>query len=380
MFNLITFPESKAFPSPLKEVPSFATYQEDLHILQKTVQPFQKYKKIILLAHGGSRTSSYAFYHTFPKKKDIFFLSTNDPLTLRKVQKDYTKEDSLLVVISKSGTTRTILESLLFFKGYTTLVITEKNTPLYEVAKKQNWTWIEHPPIGGRFSAFTSSGLAPALLMGINVDKLCAGAQEVYNQCRKEENSALKAASFLFLYEQKGYTEVFLPLYSFASLLPLIIQLMHESICKEGKGQTFFGDEAPEFQHHTNQRCFGGRKNAVGFFLTRKKEQIPEKIQVPEDFKNMPLQQHTFAHLDGIRYEDAFSAEWKGLWEDAKQKKIPLLHLELDGINEQSLGACIAFWQYVAVYGALLRGLNPYDQPQVEASKILSTKEREKYK
>jgi len=373
MLSITCFPEPKKEKNPLSELPLFAKYEENIPFLERKIKPFQKYKKIIIIAHGGSRTSAYAFYHAFSDKKDIFFLSTNDPQVLKEIKKKYAKEDTLLLAISKSGTTVTLLETLFYFKGYTTLVITQKNSPLFQIAEKEKWYIIEHP-------AFTSCGLTPAILIGLNTKELVAGAKEVYNGCKKEDNTSLKAAQFLYEQEKKGYTEVFLPIYSFqlSGVLPLIIQLMHETVCKEGKGQTFFGDEAPESQHHTNQRFFGGRKNVVGFFVTRNKTKNKEKIQSPSSCKNIILNQGKVSTLDNISYEDAFQAEFVGTWKDAEKKGIPRVCIELEEITEKGVGAFIAFWQMVALYSAFLRKVNPYDQPHVESSKYISFLERMK--
>jgi glucose-6-phosphate isomerase len=46
--------------------------------------------------------------------------------------------------------------------------------------------------------------------------------------------------------------------------------------------------------------------------------------------------------------------------------------MEIDKITEASFGEMLVFWQYFAVYSAMLRNLNPFDQPEVEASKKIS--------
>ncbi len=87
-----------------------------------------------------------------------------------------------------------------------------------------------------------------------------------------DENPALKLSSALYLLEKREFSEVFMPFYSvkMSGAIPLIVQLMHESVCKDGKGQTFYGALAPESQHHTNQRFFGGQRNVVGLFVIQK--------------------------------------------------------------------------------------------------------------
>ena len=76
-------------------------------------------------------------------------------------------------------------------------------------------------------------------------------------------NTAKALALELWRAELGGYTELFLPVYckALSGLGELIVQLAHESYCKSEKGQPVLFAEAPESQHHTNQRYFGGRRN-----------------------------------------------------------------------------------------------------------------------
>ena len=278
-------------------LPGFVSYKEDVDAIKRELGQFQHYQNIIIIGHGGSRTSALAFYHSLAKNKkdakNVIFLATNDSLYLHELRTKYQKENTLIVVISKSGSTVSLLESLFYFKEYTTIAVTGENSTLYKIAKEKKWKIMPHPDVGGRFSAFTSSGLVPAYLMGLDMKKIFNGAEEMYKQCgsKKNGNTALQIASYLYHLEQNGYSEVFVPIYSqhLSGTLPLIIQLMHESVCKDGKGQTFFGDEAPESQHHSNQRFFGGKKNCVGLFITRKKVENTEKVVVEEKVKDISL-------------------------------------------------------------------------------------------
>jgi len=257
-------------------LPAFATYSAPITALQKQLKPFQKYKNILVIGNGGSRTASYTLCNALAKygKKKVVYLTTVEPDFLKKIKTTYKKKDSLVVAISKSGSTVTVLETLFYFKGYPTLIITGKNGPLEHIAQELGYVVIEHPDIGGRYSGFSSSGLVPAILAGIDVKKVVAGAKKMYSKCSPRNavanNPALALGAALYLLEQKGYTEVFTPVYStkLVAALPLIIQLMHESVCKHGKGQTFFGDLAPESQHHTNQRFFWWKEKCLRTFYS----------------------------------------------------------------------------------------------------------------
>ena len=173
-----------------------------------------------------------------------------------------------------------------------------------------------------------------------------------------------------------------MPFYS-SRLFPfsnLIVQLCHESFGKEGKGQTYFAHEAPESQHHTNQRFFGGRKNIAGFFVSSASSQTALQTHVPENLQTVPLKDQTLEILDQIPLQEALQYEREATIADAQLQNIPLAELILEEISEHHLGQLIAFWQMYAIYSSLLRAVNPYDQPQVESSKKISFAKREQYK
>ncbi len=223
--------------------------------------------------------------------------------------------------------------------------------------------------------------------MGLDTASLNKGLSSAYKRNNPKvafhENPALNLASNMFLLEEKGFLEVFMPVYSYklSSFLPIIVQLMHESFGKEEKGQSFFGDLAPESQHHTNQRFFGGRKNICGLFMrVLNQKDSQSKVNIPENLKDVPLKNHGLDSISGIPYEKALEFEYEGTYEDAVDKGIPVIDVSLDRIDEENIGEMMGFWQYVAVYSSILRSVNPYDQPMVESSKKISFSKRLQYK
>jgi glucose-6-phosphate isomerase len=197
-----------------------------------------------------------------------------------------------------------------------------------------------------------------------------------------QENDAWKAASISYELEAKGYSEIFMPIYDYllGMTSPLITQLCHESFGKDGKGQTIVAYEAPESQHHTNQRFFGGPKNMIGFFIGVEAPRRKVETHVPEALANISLKSETLAVINGLPLDRAMDFEREATMEDAEEHGIPTLSLMLTQRNSESIAAYIAFWQLFAVYAALLRAVNPFDQPQVEASKKLSFEKRLAFK
>jgi glucose-6-phosphate isomerase len=372
-----------------QELPSFERYHEDLNKLHQTIRKYGKYKNLILIGNGGSNTSFGAFYHALvplEAKNKVFILTTMEPDLLKELKLLFPKKNTLVMPVSKSGTTIGNLESLFALPEYKVLPITSPNEgALSAIADKEKYDIIPHPEIGGRFSGLTASAFAPAMFLGIDVVDIDEGARAMYTYCNHlvpiENNPALQLAASLYLLEKKGYSEVFCPIYSskLVGFSNLIVQLMHESVCKKHTGQTFYCADAPEAQHHTNQRFFGGQKNVVGLFITADQHDTESKVKVPDVAEHIPVRNGTIGDIDDVPYAKALEYEFQGTFRDAIANKIPVGWIHLDKITPFSVGEFLGFWHYVAVYSALLRDVNPYDQPHVETSKNLSFKLRKEH-
>jgi glucose-6-phosphate isomerase len=367
----------------LPETPEFVKYKPDFELIKKISGEYQQYPNILILAHGGSVTSFYGIYNALKEssKKKAYFLSTTDPDYIWELKKELKPENTLVVAISKSGETTTQIEMLMQFADYPLLFITGKSSSLRAIGEKLKAKIILHPTIGGRFTGLTEVGLLPAVICGLDAEKIYDGAKLFYQQYKKE-NLAWKTASVFFQLEQKGYVDVFMPFYShnLFAMSGVIVQLCHESFGKDGKGQTYFAHEAPESQHHTNQRFFGGTKNIAGFFTTVDNFLHPTLNNFPASVHSVQIKGHALFDINKIPLEKSMQFEAQGTIEDARISGIPLAHLSVSGFEENEIGQLLAFWQLYAVYSSVLRNVDPFDQPQVENSKNISFNKRLEYK
>jgi len=374
-----------------EDIPSFEKHVENISGLKDILKKYKKYDHLVLIGNGGSNTSFKAFHQAlvpldYPKSLTI--LTTMEPDLLNGLKKVLPSKNTLIMPISKSGNTVGVIEAMFAFEGYTTLPITTPETgALYSIVKKQGWNFLPHGPVGGRFSGLTASGLAPAEFFGIDIAAIENGAKNMYKMCNPDvtidKNPALQLAASLYLLDKKGYDEIFCPIYSskLSGFSNLIVQLIHETVGKKKKGQTIFCADAPESQHHTNQRFFGGKRNVCGVFVTvDNQEGKTSKVNIPKSLRRIKIRDSTLNSLNGIPYEAALDFEFEGTWRDAVKNKIPVANVSIDKVTPHNIGEFLAFWEYVAVYSALLRGLNPYDQPQVESSKEISFRLRKEYK
>lgn len=357
----------------------FLSYEPDFSAMEAMAEKYTGYKNILIIGHGGSITSFNAIYTALEPKanKAAYILSTVDPDDIAWLKDRLKPEDTLVIAISKSGETVTQLEALSQFWDYPLLFIASQGSTLAQIAKAKGADLVEHPTIGGRYTGFTEVALLPAAICGLDVKSIFEAGRVVHSTFN-QENEAWKSASVLVQLEGQGIVDVFMPFYSHRifGMNGLIIQLCHESFGKEGHGQTYFAHEAPESQHHTNQRFLGGRHNVAGIFVSVDNFSNQSVVNIPEDVQSIVLKNETLGMLNNIPLSDSIAYEMEATLQDAVELKIPAIHMALPQVDEKSIGEFMAFWQLYAVYASILRGANPFDQPAVENSKEISFKKR----
>ncbi len=363
------------------KMPDFASYQEDLIALNSLIEKYQSYPKFIVIGNGGSITTFQIYVRALKGNgKKVFILNTNEPDLIKNLKKEYTPVDTVIVCVSKSGATVANIETMLQFSDYKAIIVTEKDTsPLAQIAKYYHWTIVPHPTIGGRFSGFTSSAFVPASLFGFPLDRLQNSALEMYKMCLNTNdpgnNPAWQIASSLYRLGLVGKDEIFMPLYSYylETSTTFLMQIVHESLGKDGKGWTIIPTVAPESQHHTNQRFFGGKKNMVGVFVSVKEQRdLETKTNLVEALKDIPIRDGSLVSIDDVTLSDALRFEYEGTKKHAIDKRIPIIDIQLDKIDSKSIAQFIALWHMVVFYLGVLEGVDPLNQPEVEASKEIS--------
>jgi glucose-6-phosphate isomerase len=151
-----------------------------------------KQKNIVVIGIGGSTLGTYAIYkflkHSKELTKKLYFLETTDPIDIQAKLEDIDLEDTLFIVISKSGTTvETIsifkyINSLVKIDKNNTVIITEFDSKLNAYAKIHKMKIFEIPKhVGGRFSVFSPVGLLPLAIVGIEIDAILSGIKKVHD-------------------------------------------------------------------------------------------------------------------------------------------------------------------------------------------------------
>jgi glucose-6-phosphate isomerase len=365
-----------------QEPPTFTRAFDEFDRLKETAAKFQDVKNVIVVGNGGSITSFAAYYDALVRyntndPKNAFILNNMEPDVISHIKKTYPTSNSLVIPISKSGNTVGVLESLLALSDYPVLAITTKGDgALWRITQEKDWPYLLIPDdIGGRFSGRTFTGYFPAYLTGVDVEGIEQGAKEVcdfyLNNIDLEVNLPLQLAYHHYLLEHDKRCQMYLSIYSqrLYGFYPLMVQLIHETFGKEGKGVTVYGGQGPEAQHHTNQRFFGGRQDTHGLFLTVDKQESQQEVTVPGELKALKLGSAEMGILDGIALDQSMRFESQGVLDAARDQNIPFAHLTVDKITPYSVGEIMVFFHFYVYYSAVFRGVNPFDQPAVEDSK-----------
>lgn len=354
--------------------PRFSEVKPDIEQIKEKASNHEC-ESLVVIGNGGSITSFRALYYAFIDHidVDVHLVTTQEPDFLNRVVSNTDPEDTIVMPISKSGQTTSVLESLLYFmkRDYPVFAVTSNNDgALREIVRRKDYDWIEHKEVGGRFSGLTETALMPAALCGIDVEEVRKGGEEIYSKFNSGLNPAWKLAKTLYSAEKQGYNQILTPFYTtrMFGFYPLTVQLMHETVCKKGKGQTVFGDLGPEYQHHTNQRLFGGAEDIIPLFFTSKAHEN-EKLEVPEELEDIALRGRKLGELDGETYSSALKSEFTGVEQALQEEERPFTVLSIQSVDYRSIGKLMAFLQYLAVYSAELREVDPYSQPDVEMSK-----------
>ena len=346
-----------------------------------------KQKHIVIIGIGGSSLGTYAIYnflkHTNEYTKKLHFLESTDPIELNARIKKIDLDDALFIVISKSGTTiETIsifkyLHSLLTIDKSNCLIITEDDSKLNTYAQKHSIKTFDIPKdVGGRFSVFSSVGLIPLSIIGIDIDKLLSGCAEVSDSYFAQENyydEIMTKSRFMVENKNKFNINV---LFSYSSLLEgfnkWYIQLWGESLGKINinntkQALTPIGLIGPVDQHSFLQLIIEGKRDKTVTFI--KVENFESDTIIPSDtldgFDDLN-------YIDNIKFSDIINHQANATIEAVKDiKDIPCDIISIEKVDEQNIGKLMFTFQLLtSVIGQFVQ-INTYDQPGVENGKII---------
>ena len=221
--------------------------------------------------------------------------------------------------------------------------------------------------IGGRFSVLTAVGLLPVATAGGDIEQLMAGAaagEAEYADADLANNPAYQYAAYRNILYRKGYTTELLINYD-----PTLVQfgewwkqLQGESEGKDGKGIFPATGNFSTDLHSFGQYIQDGRRNLFET-LFRVTEPVTDVVipKMDSDDGLGYLQGEKMSYVNRTASEGTLLAHVDG--------GVPNMIIEVDKQNEFALGQAIYFFEVAVAISGYLNGINPFDQPGVEAYK-----------
>ncbi len=263
------------------------------------------------------------------------------------IENRYGKEEAAQRIVAVTDSSRGALKTLSDGEGYKTFVIPDN--------------------VGGRFSVLTPVGLLPILLAGFDIRKMLKGAADMARVSaeRSYENPAvLYAAARNELYEQGKKIEI---LVNYAPKLQYVgewwKQLYGESEGKDGKGIFPASVNFTTDLHSMGQYIQDGER--ILFETVLSVANASRELKINNDSSD----------LDGLNFLAGTDMEHCNKMAELGTRiahidgGVPNLRIEIDRIDEYNLGELFFFFEKACGVSAYMLGVNPFDQPGVEAYK-----------
>jgi len=332
-----------------KEIPRLQALQDELRQ--------QGYTHALLLGMGGSSLAPEVMRKTFgarPGCLDLVALDSTDPAAVLDFAHRLDPAKTLYIVSSKSGGT---VETISFFKYFYNLAaqrlgsaqagehfiaITDPGSSLAQIGHDFNFhaVFLNDPNIGGRYSALSHFGLVPAAVIGVDLELLLQRAIGMADCCKKtapRDNPGAHLGTIIAELARQGRDKLtFITSAEICNFGDWVEQLIAESTGKDGKGiLPVVGEAVGLPENYADDRAF-----------------VYLRLADEHDF-DVPV----------------LALEFAGH---------PVVRLDMKDLYD--LGGQFFLWEFaIAVAGQRL-GIQPFDQPNVEAAKVQARNMVEAYK
>jgi len=347
---------------------------------QQTLEQISWADTLVVVGIGGSDLGARAIGQALAgdKGKQVIFQGdSTDPWQIKQLLATVDLSKTVFNIISKSGTTLETISEYLFFKQ-----LYQKQSPdwqkhfifttslnsglLLEEAKKFNIMILEIPDdVGGRFSVFTPVGLFPALAMGVDIQELINGAKTIISE---DLQLAKKIAVGQYQLFQKDIKAVVIIPYSIRldEYARWFRQLWAESLGKDNLGILPIQARGPADQHSQLQFYAQGHSFASFLFIKLLKQAADyqlDQVDLPE-----------FSYLEKTSFQQIINVECQATAQSLFNQGRSSMTLLLPDCDAFIFGQLLMVMEVAVVYLASLLGVNAFDQPGVEESKMLIKK------
>jgi len=363
--------------------------------IRKTAENLASCSEIVVVVGiGGSYLGARAVIEALQHPFKSLLPNQTTPLVLfagNSLGEDYHKalmdildiKEYSVIVISKSGTTTEPAIAFRILKEHCenkygkaeaqkriVAITDEKRGALKKLATEENYqTFVIPDDVGGRYSVLTPVGLLPIACAGFNIRKLLNGAinmrRTLLRNTTFDTNIAMQYALLRFLLYKEGKKLELVVAYEpqLFFFIEWFKQLFGESDGKEGKGIFPAGAIFSTDLHSLGQYIQEGERHLFETVLSV--EKVNAHLSIP--FYNNDLDGLNYLHQKTI-HEINLTAE-EGTRQAHISGEVPNFRITIPEISEETLGELIYFFEFSCALSGYLLGVNPFDQPGVEAYK-----------
>jgi glucose-6-phosphate isomerase len=383
--------EEKAFDAIVKEQKSIGYYalpdQDIRPILEYCSSIPETIETIAVIGIGGSSLGAKAVYEFMKPVKELsrklYFFESTDPININELLCKCNINKTHFLVISKSGST---VETFSIYKYIYSLqqdpsfytFITDPGSPLEKYAKSIDASVLYLPDnVGGRFSVLSTVGLVPLALCGIDIKDLLTGAQMIkerfFDRGYVYDMLLEKAVYYAENHAQYSINCIFAYSETLKYFCQWYVQLWGESLGKHQRhsafhvGLTPIGLIGPKDQHSFLQLIMEGTRDKSVTFI--KIEDFHDNTTIPDitlphlemldSLNNLP-----FSKLINMQCDSVIEAL-------LDQNNIPLDTITIQSVTESNIGSLMFYYELLTSLVGELIDVNTYDQPGVEAGKII---------
>lgn len=368
---------------------NFDNISETLATTQNIVDRInqQRAETLYLLGTGGASLTGQTICGLFErseKSRKVVFVDNVDPVSMDFILSDFDAENSHILIISKSGgTIETVALTSFFLKAYlkviskeeiknhfTTITETENANTIRNITNYFEIPCFQHELVGGRFSIFSSIGLTPALFVGLNINKFIDGAKNVLKEFynKKIGSSPAQGAVLNACFTDKNLSSTILMPYieRLKNFTVWYCQIWAESLGKTEKAITPVRSLGTIDQHSQLQLYLDGKKDKLFNIL------INNKPNREFDNLNFGMELEQISFLQNKTMADVMNAAAYSTIETLKLNGLPVRYFEIDGLDEESLGAISMHFILETILMAKYLNINAFDQPAVEQGKKIA--------
>lgn len=363
--------------------------EELLNSCTEIYEKFQSRKNFIQIGIGGSSLGPEMLVSALGNGEKRFeFINNIDPDFIYNQLKGLKPTECLFYFVSKSGSTAEMTAGLAIItnwlnengieeKDYSSFFVfatDPKKSYLLDLGREWGVTCLEIPSnVGGRFSVLTPVGFLPALFAGIDPGELIRGANDYKKTILNtdlSQNILIQAANFVMNLKDEGKNQTVLMPYSsrLRDLSFWFVQLWAESLGKKlsdggETGLTPVPSYGATDQHSQVQLFMEGPRDKVTFFI--EVEKFAHDYALKTDIESPSLKK-----LAPYTLSNLMAAEFNGTLKAMEQNERPFMRMTIEEVNPYSLGQMILFYESLTVLTGKMLGINPFDQPGVEAGKV----------